>query len=210
MPVVFDGPIRLWHWAFAGALIVSLGTGLADDVTLMETHLGAGYCVAALLLFRAGWFLWGGRHSRLAAYRVSAGRLLEQLRGRVDPTAAHTPFGALLLLGLWSLAAVQVTSGLFASDDIFTQGPLAHHLDDAGVDAATAIHTRVFWPILALVAGHLLAIGWYGLARRERLALAMFTGRKAGPEAEPRRRLLGALATLTGAGALVYALIEWV
>lgn len=208
-PVVFDAPIRLWHWAFAGSLTVSLVTGLADDVGLMDVHLGAGYCVLGLLLFRLGWFVWGGRHSRAAAYVVTPQGLLGQVRGRSEPTSAHTPFGALLLFGLWSLVVVQATTGLFASDDIFTEGPLASRLDDDGVELATSIHTRVFWPILALVAGHLTAIAWYSLVRRDRLPLAMFDGRKAGPPAEPRAYALRALATLAASSALVYALVEW-
>jgi cytochrome b len=165
--------------------------------------------VLALLLFRLGWFLWGGRHSRWPAYAVTARRLLDQLHGRSDAAAAHTAFGALLLLGLWTLVAVQAVSGLFASDDIFTEGPLAHRLDDDGVDFATALHTRVFWPIIALIAGHVTAIAWYGLARRDRLARAMFDGRKAGPDAEPRHRALVALATAAASAAFVYALVAW-
>jgi cytochrome b len=174
----------------------------------MDTHLLSGYAVLTLLVFRAGWFLWGGGHSRWSAYRVSLRRLLGQLRGQVDSTAAHTPFGALLLLTLWALAAVQTTSGLFASDDIFTEGPLAHRLDDAGVDLATAIHTRLFWALVALVAGHLLAIAAYAL-RRHALVAAMFTGRKPGPPAESRQRIGAAIATLAGSAALVYALVNW-
>jgi len=207
--VVFDAPIRLWHWAFAAALVVSLTTGLADDIALMDAHLVSGYCALALLLFRLGWFLWGGRHSRWSAYAATPRRLLAQLRGNIDREAAHTAFGALLLFGLWGLVALQAASGLFASDDIFTEGPLAHRLDDDGVDFATALHTRVFWAILVLIAGHLAAIAWYGLAHRDRLALAMFDGRKSGPAAEPRHRAIAALATAIGSAAIVWALVEW-
>ena len=36
----------------------------------------------------------------------------------------------------------------------------------------------LFWILLALIVAHLTAIAWYGLVRRDPLALSMFTGRK--------------------------------
>jgi cytochrome b len=174
----------------------------------MDTHLRAGYCVIALLIFRLGWALWGGRHSRLAAYRPTPARLWGQLRGRgTDATDAHTPFGALLAIGLWTVVALQAGAGLFTTDHIFTEGPFVRGTDRTIVDSATALHTRLHWLVLALIAGHVAAIAWYGLVRRDLLARAMFTGRKIGPATESRQRWLLAAATLLGAATLVYFLI---
>jgi cytochrome b len=114
-----------------------------------------------------------------------------------------------LALGLWLLAAIQAGTGLFASDDIFTEGPFADRISDDGVDRATAVHVRVYWLVLAAIAGHVVAIAWYGVVRRDRLALAMFTGRKAGPAVETRSRWLAAAATLAGAAAIVYGTLEY-
>lgn len=176
----------------------------------MDTHLLSGYAVIVLALFRLGWAFWGGRHSRFAAYRPSPAKLWAQLRDRHDDaTAAHTPWGALLAVVLWLAVTVQTGTGLFSSDDIFTEGPFARRVGDTVVDGATWIHVRLQWLILALAIGHVLAIAWYGLVRRDRLVYAMFTGRKSGPAAEPHQRLGRALATLTAAGALLYAALEY-
>jgi cytochrome b len=176
----------------------------------MDTHLRAGYCVLTLLIFRLGWALWGGRHSRLAAYRPRPARLWAQFSGRLSkPDEPHTPFGALLAIAVWALVALQAGTGLFSSDDIFTEGPFAGRVDDEAVDLATSVHVRVYWLVLALIGGHVAAIAWYGIVRRDALAAAMFTGRKAGPAIESRNRLALGAGTLAGAGALVYAALEY-
>jgi len=207
---VYDWPIRIWHWAFAAALTVSLTTGLSGEIGWMDTHLSSGYAVIALALFRLGWALWGGRHHRIAAYRLSPGRLWKQLRGHHDdPSAAHTPLGALLALVLWLAVAIQAGTGLFASDDIFTEGPFARRVSDGAVDGATWVHVRLQWLVLGLIVTHLTAMAWYGFVRRDALVYGMFTGRKPGPAAEPQQRLGRALATLIGAAALVYTALEY-
>ncbi|NJN51999.1 MAG: hypothetical protein HC809_09720 [Gammaproteobacteria bacterium] len=124
--MIWDWPLRIWHWAFAAALMVSLYTGLADDITLMDTHLISGQVAVVLLLFRLGWAIWGGRYARVSTYSLSLKLVWNQIRSRVpDPTAAHSPLGALMALTLWCVACLQAGSGLFASDDIFTDGPFA-------------------------------------------------------------------------------------
>jgi cytochrome b len=206
--MVWDWPLRIWHWALAGALITSLYTGLADDLDLMDAHLLSGQLVVVLLLFRLGWFVWGGLHARLPVYLKAAPALWTQLRGANLPAAAaHTPAGAGLALLLWTSTAIQAGSGLFSSDDIFTEGPLARAVSGDAVDLATATHHRVFWIIIALAAGHVIAIAWYGIWRRNPLALGMFTGRKPGPAADQGRRVVAGLATLAGAAALYYLML---
>lgn len=178
---VWDLSLRLWHWLFAGAISVSLATGLSDNIGLMDWHLRSGYVVLGLLAFRLCWGIAGTRHARFASYRTTPGALLRYLRPASDTTTsgAHTPPGVVLAWAVWLTCLVQASAGLFTSDDIFTDGPLVRYVDDAKVDLAGSIHHRAFWLLLALVVGHVVAITWYGLVRRDPLALSMFTGRKA-------------------------------
>ncbi|NJN52000.1 MAG: hypothetical protein HC809_09725 [Gammaproteobacteria bacterium] len=62
--------------------------------------------------------------------------------------------------------------------------------------------------IIALAAGHVAAIAWYGVVRRDSLALGMFNGRKAGPAPDQGSRIVAGLLTLCGAGAAYYAALE--
>ena len=79
---------------------------------------------------------------------------------------------------VWVTCLLQAFTGLLTSDDIFTEGPLVDHADESLVDIAGAVHTRLYWVLLALIGAHITAIAWYGFRRRDPLALSMFTGRK--------------------------------
>ncbi len=202
--LVWDWPLRIWHWVFAGSVLGSLVTGWLGEISLMDWHLRLGYLALGLLLFRIGWAVWGGRYARLTAFRPSPRRLLAHLRGR-GPADPRTAPGAALGLLLVALVAVQAGSGLFTSDEIFTEGPLVRHAGDGVVDAMSALHHRVFWGVATLIGLHLLAHLIYGL-RRDPTPLSMFTGRKpAHVDGELRRHLpLRALLTAAAAAATVW------
>jgi cytochrome b len=129
-------------------------------------------------LFRLGWALWGGPYVHISQYRTSAPAILRQFQGRADNRTAHSAAGAAMALTTFIAVCVQAGSGLFASDDIVTDGPYAHLAGSAGVDLATSIHTRVYWIVLALAGVHVTAVAWYA-SRRDPIALSMLNGRTA-------------------------------
>jgi len=173
---VWDGPLRLWHWAFAGCIAGSLYTGLSGDLGLTPWHVRCGYGVLGLLVFRAAWLLWGGLHARWSSFGITPARVAAFLRGApVD--GARTAPGVALVLCLFAATAVQAVAGLFTSDFIFTEGPLVRHASDDTVDLMSWIHHRAFWVILALIGVHLTAHVVYAM-RRDSTPLSMFTGRK--------------------------------
>lgn len=173
---VWDLPLRIWHWAFAVCLAGLLYTGLSGDLSLLRWHMRLGAVMVGLLLFRLLWGLWGAIHARWRGYVPSLRQFVAHFRGgRVDDP--HTAPGRVLAIGFVALAAVQATTGLFANDDIFTEGPLARTVSDALSDRLTWVHNRVFMGLIALVAVHLTAHVVYAL-RRDPTPLAMFTGRK--------------------------------
>ena len=58
--LVWEWPLRLWHWLFAGCISGSLYTGLSEDISLLTWHMRFGYCVLGLLMFRLLWAIWVG------------------------------------------------------------------------------------------------------------------------------------------------------
>ena len=176
-PRVWDLSLRIWHWLFATVVCFSLVTGLSDDLKLIDWHLRSGYAVLALLAFRLCWGLFGTKFARFASYRTTPAALLKHLKGASE-TQVHTAPGVIMAWSVWLTCLVQASCGLFTSDDIFTEGPLARYASDAQIDTASFIHGRTFWILIGLVGIHLAAIAWYGLVRRDPLALSMFTGRK--------------------------------
>jgi len=198
--LVWDLPLRVWHWLFALCISGSLYTGLSGDIGLIERHQQLGYCMLGLLLFRIAWSLWGGRYARLRHYGVSARGMSAHFRGKPATGSVHTAPGAAIAVTFLLLAAVQVGTGLFATDDIFTDGPLTRYVDGATAGNMTWIHHRVFWLIIAAAAVHLTAHVVYA-ARGDATPLAMFTGRKK-VDVEPagQRLALGVVTALLAAG----------
>jgi len=196
---------RLWHWSFAAAVVVSSVTGFIGTIELMDWHIRSGVCVIALLLFRLGWWCWGDPAVRLPRYRTSVARIWRQLRGRATTTDPHTAAGAAMAIALIALVAIQAVSGLFASDDIATDGPYARRVGAAGIDIANAFHTRVYLIIWALAAVHVAAVAWYRW-RGDPIATSMGP---ASASAAPRQRWLGAALTLGTAIAIVWIVARW-
>ncbi len=208
-PLVWDWPHRVWHWLFATCLCISLYTGLDGGIGAMDLHIFSGVGVIGLLLFRLGWALWGGRYVRLSQYRTSPIAIWDHLRARTVVGAVHTAPGAAMAIAMFIAATTQAGSGLFSSDDIFTDGPFAHLLSDAGVDLATSIHTRAYWVVLGLAALHLTALAWYA-RRRDPVAMSMLNGRNAisGP-AISQHLWVRAVATALAAVAIVWFASRW-
>ena len=175
-PTIWDWPLRLWHWAFAGFIAFSLYSGLSGDIGLLEWHQRSGLVLVGLLVFRLGWGLWGGRYARLGHYWTTPSAFIDHFRRRGRP-GAHTSPGVALAVVLLATAAVQVGTGLFATDDIFTEGPLHRYVSDELARTATWIHHRVHWLVLGAGVVHLAAHAVYALLR-DPTPLAMFTGRK--------------------------------
>jgi len=206
--LVWDWPLRVWHWAFALTAAGSLTTGLLGQLALMEWHMRLGYVALGLLLFRLGWALWGPLYARLSAFRPSPRGFFEHFRGR-SVTEPRTAPGSALALLLVLAVGVQAVTGLFTSDEIFTAGPLVRHASADTVDALSFLHHRVFWLVLGLIGAHLTAHAIYA-ARRDPTPLSMFTGRK--PVRLPplsAQLPARALATALGAAALVWGML-WV
>ncbi|MFU8816669.1 MAG: cytochrome b/b6 domain-containing protein [Pseudomonadales bacterium] len=200
--LVWDWPLRIWHWAFALVVAGSLTTGLLGDISLMEWHLRLGYAAIGLLLFRIGWALWGGRYARLWSFRVSPGGLLAHFRGTAVRLPRTVPGAALALLMLL-LVAAQAVSGLYTTDDIFTSGPLVRHGSPEVLSLMATVHYRLYWAVLFLVGVHLSAHVVYAL-RGDPTPLSMFTGRKRVATQPTRHLLVRGLLTAAAAAVAVW------
>ena len=200
--LVWDWPLRIWHWLFAASITASLVTGLLEDISVMEWHMRLGYCALGLVLFRLAWALWGGRYARLTTFRTSPSRVLAHFRGRAGLEPRTAPGAALAVLLILAVAA-QAVSGLYTTDEIFTEGPLVRHAAADTVDVTTWLHHRIFWAVIGLISVHLLAHLIYAL-RRDPTPLSMFTGRKRVAAEPVRNLLLRGLLTAAGAAAAVW------
>ncbi|MEE4297872.1 MAG: cytochrome b/b6 domain-containing protein [Pseudomonadales bacterium] len=210
---VWDLPLRLFHWLLAGAIAVSLYTGISGGFEEMDWHQRSGYLVLGLVLFRLLWGFVGGRHARFASFLAGPGRVLAYGRAmaarRPPRTTGHNPLAGWTISLTLLAIAVQAATGLFASDDLFVEGPLVHLVESGTVSTMTRIHGWGQWTVGALVALHLLAVAVHSEVFNERIIGPMITGRSGdapAAEGDGEQRLALAL----GIATVVAALVWWV
>ena len=106
---------------------------------------------------------------------------------------------------------VQAATGLFANDDIATEGPLYAWVSKATSDGLTRIHRLNQEVIIALISVHVLALLFYFFYKRENLVKPMITGVKHwhGTEPEPAISRTWIASAITGlVGLAVYILVR--
>lgn len=208
---VWDVPVRLFHWLLAVLVVFSYVTGkVAGD--WLEWHMRSGYAILALLLFRLAWGLVGSdtaRFSRFLRTPAAAWRYLRNAAAlRAEPVFGHNPAGGWMVVFMLAVLLLQAVTGLFVDDEIATQGPLAVKVSNATVARMTWIHHYNEWLVVAVVAVHVAAIGFYYWGLRLDLVGPMVHGRalvEAGP-ARSRSNVLAAV-LLAAAAAGVYWLV---
>ncbi len=174
---VWDFPVRFFHWAIVILVVFQFTTA---EFSVLDWHIVGGCTVLALLLFRVLWGFVGSSTARFAGFVRGPGEAVRHLaRFRSETTErvlGHTASGGWAVLILLLLLAGQVGTGLFADDDIATQGPLGQFVSHATRKQLTAIHAKLFWVLLAMICVHVLAIAAYRVVKRQNLLWPMFTG----------------------------------
>ena len=182
----------------------------------MQWHLKSGYTILALLLFRLAWGAVGSDTSRFTRFaagpRAALRHAHDTIAGRHPFTAGHNPLGGWMVVFMIAILLVQAGTGLFADDEIATQGPLAAKVSNALVGRLTTIHKYNEWLIAAAVGLHVIAVSTYQWGLKVDLLGPMMHGWKRVPDGvppiEPRRApSLLALVLVALAAAAVYALV---
>jgi cytochrome b len=178
---VWDLPTRVFHWLLV-TLVVASFVSVKIGGVWMQYHVWSGYAVLGLLIFRMAWGFAGGRHARFSAFVRGPGVVLRYTRCLLQPEAprhlGHNPLGGWSVLAMLLALSVQAVTGLFANDDIFTEGPLYPWVSKATSDWLTHIHKLNQGVILLLVGVHVMAVLFYLIMKHENLIQPMFTGRK--------------------------------
>ena len=179
--MVWDLPTRLFHWSLAVLVVICVVTGKLG-LDWLEVHMISGYGVLSLVLFRLVWGFVGGRHARFASFVRSpavVGRHIAEMFKKDAPRhLGHNPLGGWAVMAMLGALLLQASTGLFATDDIFTEGPLYPLATKAASDLLTRIHRWNADAIIVLVVIHVLAIGFYLIVKHDNLIRPMIDGRK--------------------------------
>lgn len=197
---VWDGWTRLFHWSIALLFVASVVTAKTG---LMGWHMLSGYAALGVLVFRVIWGLVGSDTARFARFLRSPLLALRHVAhiGRREPDReiGHNPAGGWMALAMILLLLAQVVTGLFADDDVLTQGPLAQYASERTVRQMTGLHFRIVNLLYVAVALHLAAVLAYRVLKGQDLVGPMVTGvkrlppeaAKAAPEMGSRRAAIG-------------------
>jgi cytochrome b len=190
--LVWDAPVRVFHWlmvlCFAGAYLT------AEEDSLRLVHVTLGYTMGGLVAFRLAWGLVGSRYARFSDFIRGPGAAMRYLRsllsGRPEHYLGHNPAGALAIIALLGATVLLVATG-WATDS---------HI---GGDATEELHEVIANIMLVIVIVHVAAVLASSWLHRENLIGAMIHGHKAGAPDEgigkPRRGLaLVLLAAVAG------------
>ena len=140
----------------------------------MEWHVRLGIASLALVTFRVIWGFVGPRYARFAQFYASPRQTWAFFR---TPTksAGHNPLGAWSVFGMLAIIGWQGVSGLFANDDILTQGPFAAMVSSNWSDRLTGLHQFNELFVYAAIGLHVSAIAFYTY-KGQRLIMPMVHG----------------------------------
>lgn len=165
--LVWDWPLRAWHWALVVFVLVAWFTPSKYD----GRHRFAGYVVIGLLVFRLGWGFLGTRYSRFRAVHArlrAAPAYVWGLRyGKSGRYMGLNPAGAAMMVALLSLLTISTITGAMQVTVRFL-----------GVWWVEDTHTYSSDAVMILVVLHVIGTILMSVVQRENLIWAMFTGRK--------------------------------
>lgn len=168
--LVWDWPLRVWHWALAALVLIACVTPNIYD----SLHRFAGYSVLGLLAFRLVWGFFGTRHSRFdkvgLKLRAAPSYLKNIARGRTGRYLGLNPAGAAMLVALLVLLVISAVSGAMQVTVRFF-----------GVWWVEDTHAYSSNLIIALIGVHVAGTLLMSVLQGENLVRAMFTGRKRPP-----------------------------
>lgn len=196
--LVWDLPTRIFHWLLVAAVAGAYFTG-ENGGNWLVWHERLGILIIGLIAFRLTWGFAGSTYARFTTFVRGPAAIKAYLTGQWRGLG-HNPLGALSVLGLLALVALQLSTGLFAqNDDTGITGPFYAMVSESLGSLATRLHHKIFDVLAALIGLHVVAIVYYTHVKKDNLIKPMLTGQKDVSEGESAR----------GGGliALVFALI---
>ncbi len=191
--LVWDVPVRLFHWLMAALVAAAYATWRLD---WMAWHARIGDALLALLLFRLLWGFFGGETARFSRFltppRMAVQHLRYALLREPDRQVGHNPAGGWMALFLLALLLAETLTGLYIANDIADVGPLTGSVPPGLANAIDTSHAIVWEVLLAAIILHVLAILGYAAVKGQNLLLPMITGTKVLPESVPAPRIASA------------------
>jgi cytochrome b len=165
--LVWDLPVRVFHWllagGFAGAALLAFVPD--DEGALFPYHGLIGLVLALMVGLRIVWGFVGTRYARFRSFPVSpraaAGYAWGVLSGRGERFTGHNPGAAYAILAMLGLVLGLAVTGVMMG---------------RGNDGVKEIHEIMAWSMMAIVGAHLLGVVMHTIRHRENITRAIIGG----------------------------------
>lgn len=112
---IWSIPTRVFHWLFV--LFILLAFISADEERWLNYHAVIGYAVLILLIFRAGWGLFGPKYSLFKDFPIGKQKAKEFLENIFDDKQkyiGHNPMASYVMIAMLLVAFLTVVTGILA------------------------------------------------------------------------------------------------
>lgn len=152
---VWDNFTRIYH---ASQLILLALLWYSGDQGDFDNHFIYGFILLALIATRLIWGFIGSQSSRFSQFVKLPWQLpFNNKKALLHSNNGHSPIAGYMVIVLLITICVQLTSGLFATDDVLAEGPLYSYFSDDTVEFFDRLHASNFDVLLVLAALHVIA-----------------------------------------------------
>ncbi|MBS0196155.1 MAG: cytochrome b/b6 domain-containing protein [Planctomycetes bacterium] len=172
--LVWDLPVRLFHWLLAGGLIAAAGISLllGEHSPLFPYHSMIGLVLTLIVALRLIWGLIGTRYARFGSFMFGPAAVVEYFRTTITGGGkrhiGHNPASSYAIF-----AMIAILSGL-AITGIMLGG---------GNEIAKEVHEVLAYLIVVVAVIHVLGVALHTLRYRENLTAGMIHGKKLAEDA---------------------------
>lgn len=168
--LIYDLPMRIFHWLFAGLFIAAflIAKTVDDESPVFSYHMLAGLLLGFTVLLRILWGFIGTKHSKFASFAVHPKDLVAYFTGILSGDkrrwAGHNPASSWAAIAMFGLAlGLGLTGYLMASGQKET-------FED--------IHELMANGFLVVVLMHIAGIALHAIRHQDGIALTMVDGAK--------------------------------
>ena len=169
---VWDLSLRVFHFIL---IILIIGSYISAKLDMLNIHQYFGVSILGLIFFRILWGFVGSYYSKFESFNISIKGALTQFSKKNQNKSIRTPLGSFSTLTFIIVLIGLSISGLFSSDDVLYDAPLAH-LASNYVYLWTDIHNLLHFFLYFLVGTHILAILYYQIIKKHKIIQRMTDG----------------------------------
>ncbi len=169
---VWDLSLRVFHFIL---IILVIGSYISAKLDMLNIHQYFGVSLLGLIFFRILWGFIGSYYSKFESFNMSIKGSLTQFSKNNQNKSIRTPLGSFSTLTFIIVLMALSISGLFSSDDVLYDAPLAHLVPNY-VYFWTDIHNVFHFFLYFLVGTHILAILYYQIIKKHKIIQRMTDG----------------------------------